>query len=199
MSAITAGFATPVLSAQKTFRAVLNALARPGSIQSITDRVSPPPPLSPEAAAVALTLCDHDTPLWLDADLRSADAVLAWLRFHCGSPVVDDPGSAAFALVSTPTELLPFDHFNLGQPDYPDRSTTIVLQLDSLRSGPELLLQGPGIRGRQSLRASPLPQDIRTRLIANRELFPRGVDLILVADQEVAALPRSVCVARKDP
>jgi alpha-D-ribose 1-methylphosphonate 5-triphosphate synthase subunit PhnH len=56
------------------------------------------------------------------------------------------------------------------------------------------MLQGPGIRGRQSLRASPLPGDIRARLLANRDLFPRGVDLILTADEEVTALPRSVRV-----
>jgi alpha-D-ribose 1-methylphosphonate 5-triphosphate synthase subunit PhnH len=30
--------------------------------------------------------------------------------------------------------------------------------------------------------------------MANRDLFPRGVDLILTADEEVSALPRSVRV-----
>ena len=194
MSPMTAGFATPVLSAQTTFRAVLNALARPGSIHPVMAELSAPPPLTTTAAAIALTLCDHDTPLWLDERLRSAEAVIAWLRFHCGSPVVNDPRTAAFAFVGTPSELPPFDRFNPGLPDYPDRSTTLILQLASLHAGPELMLQGPGIRGRQSLRASPLPGDIRARLLANRDLFPRGVDLILTADEEVTALPRSVRV-----
>ena len=67
---MTSGFATPVLSAQTTFRAVLNALARPGSVHPMTVAVSVPPPLAAGAAAIALTLCDHDTPIWLDAGYR---------------------------------------------------------------------------------------------------------------------------------
>jgi alpha-D-ribose 1-methylphosphonate 5-triphosphate synthase subunit PhnH len=100
--------------------------------------------------------------------------------------------------VSEPSELPAFDRFDLGTADYPDQSTTIVLQLDTLRSGSDLLLTGPGIQHRQSLRAAPLPEDIRARLIANRSLFPRGVDLILVAAGEVAGLPRSVRVVSEE-
>jgi alpha-D-ribose 1-methylphosphonate 5-triphosphate synthase subunit PhnH len=195
---MTAGFATPVLSAQTTFRAVLNALARPGSVHPITSVVSAPSPLSAGAAALALTLCDHDTPIWLDDGLCSAAPAVAWLRFHCGSTIVDDSRAAAFAFVSRPSELPPLDRFNPGMLDYPDRSTTIVLQVESLRSGPALLLTGPGIRGRQSLRGSPLLSDITDRLATNRNLFPRGIDLILVTANEVAALPRSTRVVAEE-
>jgi alpha-D-ribose 1-methylphosphonate 5-triphosphate synthase subunit PhnH len=189
-----AGLANPVLSAQATFRAVLNALARPGSVHPIADALEGPSPLSPGAAAIALTLCDHDTPIWLDAGLRSADPVSAWLRFHCGSMITGDSRTAAFALVSKPFELPAFDCFNPGTLDYPDRSTTIILQVDSLRSGPGLTLTGPGIQGRQMLRASPLPPDMGKQLSSNRSMFPRGIDLILVSADEVTALPRSVCI-----
>jgi alpha-D-ribose 1-methylphosphonate 5-triphosphate synthase subunit PhnH len=198
MNAITVGFATPVLSAQQAFRAVLDALARPGTIHPLTAEPSAPPPLASAAAAIALTLCDYDTPLWLGADLRSADAVVDWLRFHCGSPITEDPCQAVFAIAGSPSELPPLDHFNPGLPDYPDRSTTLVLQLESLRSGLQLLLEGPGIRGCQQLRASPLPRNIDAQLAANRALFPRGVDLILVAEREVAALPRSVRIVSRE-
>jgi len=194
-----AGFANPVLSAQATFRAVLNALARPGGVHPIAGAMEVPSPLSPGAAAIALTLCDHDTPIWLDAGLRPADAVAAWLRFHCGSMITDDSHTAAFALVSKPCEQLPpFDHFNPGTLDYPDRSTTLILQVDSLRAGPALALTGPGIQDRQILQASPLPPDMGERLNSNRSMFPRGIDLILVSADEVAALPRSVCIERAE-
>jgi alpha-D-ribose 1-methylphosphonate 5-triphosphate synthase subunit PhnH len=42
------------------------------------------------------------------------------------------------------------------------------------------------------LRAEPLPADLPRRLAANRALFPRGIDLLLVTGSRVAALPRSV-------
>jgi alpha-D-ribose 1-methylphosphonate 5-triphosphate synthase subunit PhnH len=195
---ITAAFASPVLSAQATFRAILNAFARPGSVHSISAAVCAPSTLSPGAAAVALTLCDHDTPIWLDAGLGSAGSVSAWLRFHCGSPIVDDSSTAAFAFVSKPSELPPFDCFNLGTPEYPDRSTTIVLQLESLRSGPKFTLAGPGIRDRRRLQATPLPADICARVRINRSQFPRGIDLLLAAGNEIAALPRSTSIVSQE-
>jgi alpha-D-ribose 1-methylphosphonate 5-triphosphate synthase subunit PhnH len=45
-----------------------------------------------------------------------------------------------------------------------------------------------------SFSAQPLPPDFQARLAANRALFPRGVDLILVSPDAVAALPRSVAL-----
>ena len=189
---IGSGFADPVRSAQATFRTILEATSRPGTVHSIAADVAPPAPLSPTVAAIALTLCDQDTPVWLDAALRESQDVVAWLRFHCGAKIVDDPAAASFAFAVEPDKLPPFDNFNLGSADYPDRATTIVLQVDGFRSGLALTLQGPGIKTRQAFCADPLPVDIGARLAANRALFPRGVDLILASTNEVAALPRSV-------
>jgi len=189
---IGSGFADPVKSAQSAFRAILAATSRPGTVCAIGAEVSAPPPLSPAVAAIALTLCDQDTPVWLDAPLRASVEVAAWLRFHCGAKIVDDPVAASFALVADARGLPALERFNLGTADYPDRSTTIVLGVDSFHSGSELVLEGPGIKTRQTFRAAPLPDDIVSRLTFNRSLFPRGVDLILASASEAAALPRSV-------
>jgi alpha-D-ribose 1-methylphosphonate 5-triphosphate synthase subunit PhnH len=189
---LAAGFANPVMAAQSTFRAVLAATARPGTIWPIVAELAPPAPLSRGAGAIALTLCDQDTPVWLDARLRATNAIAEWLRFHCGVRIVDEPGAAVFAFAGDGASLPDFAHFNPGSIDYPDRSTTIVILVESLQSGIPLTLTGPGIRGQQTLRAAPLPHDIAERLTGNRRLFPRGVDLLLVAADAVAALPRSV-------
>jgi alpha-D-ribose 1-methylphosphonate 5-triphosphate synthase subunit PhnH len=115
-----------------------------------------------------------------------------WLRFHCGCPIAANSRDAAFAFVSDPAELPAFDTFALGSNEYPDRSTTIVLQVESFATGPSLSLAGPGIREQISFCASPLPPNIAERLTVNRLLFPRGVDLLLATPAAVAALPRSV-------
>ena len=60
------GFPDPVLDAQEVFRAVMDALARPGSVRPLGSDLDPPAPLTPELAAVALSLADHDAPLWLE-------------------------------------------------------------------------------------------------------------------------------------
>ena len=75
MDTIEGGFADLVLGAQSVFRATMDALARPGTVQSIASDAAPPAPLTPELAALALTLCDHDTPVWFDPELAASEAV----------------------------------------------------------------------------------------------------------------------------
>jgi alpha-D-ribose 1-methylphosphonate 5-triphosphate synthase subunit PhnH len=193
---IAAAFDDPVLSAQATFRAVLEATARPGTVMRLRASLAAPKPLTAASAALALTLCDQDTALWLDPALRSSPEVVDWLRFHIGARIIDQTELAAFAFVGAPCEAPPFEQFNLGTPDYPDRSTTIVLQVDSLRDGASLTLRGPGIRDRQRVKAAPLSADFVAQLAANRGWFPRGIDLLLATETEIMALPRSVQVTR---
>jgi alpha-D-ribose 1-methylphosphonate 5-triphosphate synthase subunit PhnH len=189
--ALSPGFVDPVLEAQSAFRSIMEATARPGKVCPLDATLTPPAPLSRGAGVVALTLFDHDTPVWLDAPLASND-VTYWLRFHTRAPVVIDPQRAAFAILSRPEQAPPFDAFALGTLDYPDRSTTVILQVESLERGRPLVLAGPGIKDRVTLRAEPLPADLPRRLAANRALFPRGTDLLLVTGTRVAVLPRSV-------
>ena len=103
--AIDGGFADPVFNAQTVFRAVMDAMARPGTIQPMPGLARPPEPLASAAGAVALTLCDNDTPVWLDHALQAAPAIKAWLGFHSGAPLANTPADAHFALVAAPGPL----------------------------------------------------------------------------------------------
>src|ERR1700740_1244070 len=105
---LPAGFADKVLSAQSTFRAVMDAMARPGSIQRITAATGMPYPLISGTAAVALTLFDHDTPVWLDHAMAATPDVAKWLKFHTGAPVITDSSAASFALIGDPKNLPTF-------------------------------------------------------------------------------------------
>jgi alpha-D-ribose 1-methylphosphonate 5-triphosphate synthase subunit PhnH len=186
-------FADPVHASQGTFRVVMEALARPGTVVSIPAIVWVPP-LHPAAAAVALTLLDYETPVWLDQRLASAPGLNDWFRFHTGAATTADAGQAAFAFVADAVQAPPLDAFSLGTMEYPDRSTTLVLQVENFSAGEHFTLSGPGIAGTQSFTVDPVPSDFRAQLIANRERFPRGVDVILVTEDAIAALPRSVRV-----
>jgi alpha-D-ribose 1-methylphosphonate 5-triphosphate synthase subunit PhnH len=190
-AALAPGFRDPVRDAQSTFRAVMEALARPGSLQRLIDLPAAPEPLTPELAAIALALADHETPLWLDARLSGLTAVADWLRFHTGAPIVADPAGAAFALIADPAACPPPEAFAQGTQDYPDRSATLVLAVAELTTGQGLVLEGPGIAGRAVLGAAPLPTDFRARLERNRAGTPLGVDHLLVGTGRVAGLPRT--------
>jgi alpha-D-ribose 1-methylphosphonate 5-triphosphate synthase subunit PhnH len=188
-------FEDPALASQAVFRTVMEAMARPGLARALPCGLTVPPPLFPSAAAVALTLLDYETPFWLDQTLAEAGEVAAWIRFHTGAPQTADRARAAFGFVSAPAAMPSFDVFSAGSIEYPDRSTTLVVQVARFGQGETLKLCGPGIAGTRNFSAQPLPPDFRARLLANREMFPRGLDLILVSEDAVAALPRSLRVA----
>jgi len=191
------GFVDKVLSAQSTFRSVMDAMARPGSVQRIVPMAGTPGPMMRGIAAIALTLFDHDTPLWLDARMAERSDVVKWLKFHTGAPVVQDSSIASFALISDGALLPALERFALGTNEYPDRSTTVILQVESLDSGRSFELRGPGIDGVATLQASIRPFDLFERLQFNEALFPRGIDLVLVADDAVVAIPRTTRVVNK--
>lgn len=192
------GFADPVQSSQSVFRCVMDALARPGSVHTIAEPVHTPSPMMSGTAAIALALFDHDTPIWMDDRFSAEPEIDAWLRFHTGAPLTRDASYASYALIHGGVTLPDFETFALGTPEYPDRSTTLVVQVDSLTEGAELVLNGPGIRGSATLRAGALPSGFPGRMRANRALFPRGVDLLLVCGSELVAMPRSTIVAVKE-
>jgi alpha-D-ribose 1-methylphosphonate 5-triphosphate synthase subunit PhnH len=193
---LATAFPTPALASQAAFRALMDAFARPGTVRPLTPAAAAPSPLSATAAAVALAMLDYETPVWLDAPLAQSPPVADWIRLHAGARVTSDPSEAAFAFIADPAHVPAFDGFSLGIPEYPDRSATLVLQVESFGSGQRLLLSGPGIADVQSFSARPLPPDFQARIAANRALFPRGVDMILLSPDAVAALPRSVASKR---
>jgi alpha-D-ribose 1-methylphosphonate 5-triphosphate synthase subunit PhnH len=188
---LPAGFADKVLSAQTTFRSVMDAMARPGTVCQVTASVGTPPCLMRGAAAIALTLFDHDTPIWLDEMMAETRDVAKWLKFHSGAPVVVDSSICSFALVGRGKAMPALDRFAFGSSEYPDRSTTVILQVDSLSEGRVYELRGPGIDGIASLRATIEPEDLFERLAVNVAAFPRGIDMVLVHDDAIVAIPRT--------
>src|SRR5215470_364313 len=120
---LPAGFADKVLLAQSTFRSVMDAMARPGSVQQVVAAVGTPGSMMLGTAAIALTLFDHDTPIWLDAKMSETSEITKWLKFHSGAPVVEDSSVASFALIGDAATLPDLSRFALGSNEYPDRST----------------------------------------------------------------------------
>ena len=187
------GLADPVLDSQRVFRAVLDALARPGQIIPAPIAPEAPRPMTGVAAALALTLLDFETPVWLD-DEMGAGGVAEYLRFHCGMPLAATPADAQFALVADPAQMPSLDAFNQGIAEYPERSTTLILQVPALSGGRAVTLRGPGIDGQASLAVAGLPDSFWPQWAENRALFPCGVDVILAGPGAYAALPRTTRV-----
>jgi alpha-D-ribose 1-methylphosphonate 5-triphosphate synthase subunit PhnH len=187
---LPAGFADKVLSAQSTFRSVMDAMARPGTVQRVAANVGAPAGMMRGTAAIALTLFDHDTPIWLDDAVSKTSEVARWIKFHTSAPVVADSSISHFALIGDASALPDLGRFSFGTNEYPDRSTTLILQVDSLTQGAAFELRGPGIDGAAILQARIKPE-LFERLAVNVALFPRGIDVVLVHDDAIAAIPRT--------
>src|SRR6185312_14050951 len=101
-----------------------DAMARPGTVQQVIAGVGTPGPMMLGAAAIALTLFDHDTPIWLDGRMSESSEVAKWLKFHSGAPVLADASVCSFALIGNSSALPDLSRFSFGTNEYPDRSTT---------------------------------------------------------------------------
>jgi alpha-D-ribose 1-methylphosphonate 5-triphosphate synthase subunit PhnH len=188
--ALTGGFAEPVFHAQSVFKLMMDAMARPGTIQVVSPHAAPPAPLGIAAGAIALTLCDHDTPVWLSAGLVKS-TVPQWLGFHSGAPVTPEKAEARFAFVESGASLSSFGLFAAGTQEYPDRSTTLVIELADLEGGRGLALMGPGIKSVTDVAPLGLPDAFLRLWTENRALFPRGIDIVFTSGNRFLCLPRT--------
>jgi alpha-D-ribose 1-methylphosphonate 5-triphosphate synthase subunit PhnH len=185
------GFADPVLDSQAIFRAAMAAFAAPARSVAVTPpQLRLPQPLTPLAAALVLTLSDYETTLWLDPALATSADVTAFLRFNTGAVIVAEPAAAAFALISDVSAMQPLAAFGQGTAEYPDRSTTLILQVARI-AATGFQFDGAGFETSRAFTASPMPADFAHQWRSNTALFPRGVDLVFSADHDLVALPRS--------
>lgn len=190
---LQAGFANAVRDSQHVFRQCLHALSRPGVSVSIDVPVEAMPPVHSATAAVLLGLADFETSVWLDEKARRAPGFSGFLRFHTGARTCETPELADFAVVLDASGMPALSAFKQGTPEYPDRSTTLLIQVDALLPhGPHFT--GPGINGATSFWAEPLPVDFAAQIVANRAAFPCGVDLLLISPTEMIGLPRSSAI-----
>lgn len=178
------GFYDPARGAAFAFRAALDAMARPGTIATISGAVAPAP-CSSAAASLLLMLCDPTTPLHL-APSHDNDALRGWITFQTGAPLCDAT-EAMFGL-GTWDALIPLDRFSAGTPEYPDRAATLIVEMPELAQA-GAVLSGPGIETSAQLNLPEIAAFQR-----NRANFPLGLDFFFTCGDRVAGLPRSTRV-----
>ena len=187
LAGLAGGFDDPVHDSQRAFRAILDALSRPGRLARLVAPATPPTGVDRAAAGAVLTLADPDTPLWLD---ERAAAAADYFRFHCGCPRAACRRDATFALVHGAD--LRLADFAPGTPEEPERSATLVVMVESLAPEGAWRLRGPGIDGVARVEATGLPADFLAQWRNNAAGFPCGVDLLLTAGDLALGLPRTV-------
>lgn len=192
LSEVSAGFADPVHDAQTAFRAVLDALSRPGRPFAIGQPV-PGLALGPAMAHALLALTDGDTAVWWQ---QADPAAASWLRFHTGASLAATPECAAFAVLDSVAGLPPLTAFSAGSAQAPERSATLLVKVASLDAGPAVEWRGPGIQGAQTVRLAGLPNDFWAQWQASQAAFPQGVDIVFTCAGRALGLPRTTRARR---
>ncbi|MEM7794207.1 MAG: phosphonate C-P lyase system protein PhnH [Cyanobacteria bacterium P01_C01_bin.118] len=182
-----AGFTDMVHDAQKTFRALLDALARPGIAQTTVSLLSPSG-LEPGCAAACLTLLDLETVVWLQPGF--SEDVRSWLLFHTGCRFTDEPKAANFALIWDVATTPELSEFSWGTPEYPEAATSLLIQLPGLTGGEVTTLEGPGILNNIEV-ALPLDSNFWGQWQAMTAGYPLGLDGWCFSQDQVVGLPRT--------
>jgi alpha-D-ribose 1-methylphosphonate 5-triphosphate synthase subunit PhnH len=168
---------------QQNFRVLLDAMARPGSLQTLQglDKING------AAEAVLATLLDGSVTL-SDPQSLLSEAAHALLQ-----TVQAEPEHADYLLCSG--QLPPTFEPKLGTLPSPEQSATLVIQVAALDDGAlRLKLRGPGIENYRECSIGGLNPIWLTRREEWVCGFPLGVDLILVDAEKVMALPRTTRV-----
>jgi len=172
------------------FRALLQAMARPGTVHSMTESVDCRDDalellaralLDSEASIGVLVGADGED----DLARRMADA--SGCRFS-------DPGQADFALVAGGSSEGRIGLLRAGDPDFPDESATLVYLVDEVdEDGGAIAWEGPGIFGYRLPRVTGIADDEWIALRKANAAYPVGFDALFVDRAgRVLALPRSV-------
>lgn len=192
MTNITQGFSEPVHQAQHVFRRLLDAMSRPGKLQQL-DAFPAFGDAGAAATQILLALADHSTPLWLSAAFKHDETLLANIRFHMTSPMVEESQDAIFSLISG-HEQIALASFNLGDEAYPELSTTVLVEVESLTEGRMFRLSGPGVKGSHDIHIQGLSDDLLKSLLERDVRDMLGVDVVLTCGQALMTLPRTTSV-----
>jgi alpha-D-ribose 1-methylphosphonate 5-triphosphate synthase subunit PhnH len=68
----------------------------------------------------------------------------------------------------------------------------VILQVLGLEGGSSVRLAGPGIKGERIIAPRGLPADFWDQVAENGAAFQFGVDILLVAEEGLIGLPRTV-------
>lgn len=175
-------------TAQTVYRAVLEALSRPGSVRQL------PESLYPAALLPVLALADLETGVHVVESTGNEWAPITAVA--TGAParevgeakyvVVLDPAAAAYAVRGA----------TAGTAQSPETGATVVIAVDSIAGGAPVRLTGPGVA--TEIECAPAGVDpvvwaVRETRIAS---FPAGVDLLFVGrDGRLIGVPRTAAVA----
>ena len=178
---------TIVHTTQQVYRRLVNASSRPGHTENIAEEVKNYSDFSEAALLTAMTLFDNEISFFSqDKTMRKE------LRVLTGGIPNKDYTTADF-IVSKEADLKEvfFTEAMNGILISPEKSATLIIDIDSIGEGTEYRLRGPGIKEATNIKLSLGSRWMELRNEICKE-FPLGIDLILTDKQNnLVIIPRT--------
>jgi alpha-D-ribose 1-methylphosphonate 5-triphosphate synthase subunit PhnH len=200
---VASGF-DPVFGSQATFRAVLDAMARPGTLHHlpVADPACPLVAARP-LTAILQTLLDHEVGFGVVGAPEDTDRLSAYLVETTASRSVPLEEADYVVALGPLRPGLPL-RLKRGEPAYPDRGATLICLVPPLTGDRDeqiaVSLAGPGIPpdADTTVRLSGPSLAVLTALAAANAEPPCGIDLILVDPAgRIVCLPRSTRITMR--
>jgi alpha-D-ribose 1-methylphosphonate 5-triphosphate synthase subunit PhnH len=189
----------PVRDTQVTFRVLLDAMARPGTVKQLP-AAARDAPVNPWLAAVLVTLLDHEVSLAVEP-FDGGDALERFVRQRTAAAMA--AAEDADFVVAASDRLDPSLPLKLRQGTlaYPNDSATLLVLVPTLDqaagstdAGLLLDLAGPGVPADHRVRIGGLDPALFEARDEVAE-YPCGIDLILVDPSgRVCTLPRTTAL-----
>lgn len=192
------GFSDISLGSQSVFRAALEALSYPGRPVELEVTFEAPKAAHASSSGLLLALLEPGSLLWLSPSLVHTDAA-TWIVFHTDCKITPNQHEADFAWIKHWDEMPALEGFAQGTDEYPDHSTTCVLDIAGPSATtivtPASILTGPGIVSTSTielLAATPAQAEgFAEQWAKNHASFPRGIDLFFATSTGLIGLPRT--------
>jgi alpha-D-ribose 1-methylphosphonate 5-triphosphate synthase subunit PhnH len=192
-----------VFDSQATFRALLDALSRPGKICRLPDRAyrSPPRGFCPPALSILKTLCDHRVSFSLASGNRTSE-LSRYLEVNLSTPP-EDVEKADYVIFDGTAFDEDFMRMKRGSSEFPENSATALLCVGRLDEGAletdtpscRLRCAGPGVQDTTFLTVTRLDPRYGEARARTNSVSPLGIDLFLVdPGGRVAGIPRTTSV-----
>ncbi|MFB6235018.1 MAG: phosphonate C-P lyase system protein PhnH [Halopenitus sp.] len=171
----------PVHDTRDTFRALCDAMSRPGTVQQT--------PMTPADHAVAATLVDHEVSTYTDDDdLRE--------QLSSQGRLTESQPSEADIVHTHGVPSWDVGELVRGSLVEPSDGATAIYRVESLSTRPEdglttIIVSGPGVPDTRTASLG-LPAEEIDAIAAAQSTYPRGVDIIFTAADQVVSIPRSV-------
>ncbi len=184
-----------VFDAQEQFRIIMDAMARPGKINTLPHLdILPPLGLNEASALVALGLLNAD--VTFACSEFNVYEIQSYININTSAQLTNLE-KADYIFLTGQEDVSIVENVKVGKLSYPEQGATLIFSVsqigeDKTEGTLKLVLKGPGIKNENVVFAAGINPGLLNQIRIINQEFPLGVDLIVTdVNNQLICIPRS--------